>query len=108
MHLLRTVLAKSAKDSATMIPPFSFPKDTSRLQKHVTIVVKRLAAGGSLLPAQMRRASSKRAQEEPTTEPEIQPIGSAQEDGGSGGIIQRGIIQRVGVVCMVEGDCGFF
>lgn len=50
MHLLRTVLAKSAKDSASVVQPLKFPSSTSKLQKHLTIVLKRMAAGGSLIP----------------------------------------------------------
>ena len=45
MHLLRTVLAKSAKDAASVVQPLKFPSSTSKLQKHLTIVLKRLAAG---------------------------------------------------------------
>ena len=49
MHLLRTVLAKSAKDSASVVQPLKIPSSTSKLQKHLTIVLKRMAAGGSLM-----------------------------------------------------------
>jgi Bardet-Biedl syndrome 9 protein len=45
MHLLRTVLAKSAKDSASVVQPLKFPSSTTKLQKHLTIVLKRMAAG---------------------------------------------------------------
>ena len=49
MHLLRTVLAKSAKDSASVVQPLKFPRSTSKLQKHLTIVLKRIKAGGDLM-----------------------------------------------------------
>ena len=49
MHLLRTVLAKSAKDSASVVQPLKFPRSTSKLQKHLTIVLKRIKAGGDLV-----------------------------------------------------------
>jgi hypothetical protein len=49
MHLLRTVLAKSAKDAASVVQPLKFPSSTSKLQKHLTIVLKRLAAGACLM-----------------------------------------------------------
>jgi Bardet-Biedl syndrome 9 protein len=45
MHLLRTVLAKSVKDSTSVVQPLKFPSSTSKLQKHLTIVLKRMAAG---------------------------------------------------------------
>ena len=49
MHLLRTVLAKSAKDTASVVQPLKFPSSTSKLQKHLTIVLKRIKAGGDLV-----------------------------------------------------------
>ena len=48
MHLLRTVLAKSTKDISSVVPALTFPRNTSRLRKHITIVLKRIKAGGSL------------------------------------------------------------
>ena len=48
MHLLRTVLAQSAKDSASTVRALNFPHSTSKLRKHITIVLKRIKTGGAL------------------------------------------------------------
>lgn len=47
-HLLRTSLAKSAKDTAAVPQPLTVPQDTSKLKKHITIVCDRLTKGGRL------------------------------------------------------------
>ena len=50
-HLLRTSLAKVAKDSAppaTQTPPLSMPPDTAKLKKHISIVCDRLNKGARL------------------------------------------------------------
>jgi len=47
-HLLRTSLAKSAKESAVAPAPLSMPADTNKLKKHITIVCDRLAKGARL------------------------------------------------------------
>jgi len=48
-HLLRTSLAKSAKDSAGGVPaPLAPLADTSKLKKHIGIVCERLARGARL------------------------------------------------------------
>jgi len=48
MHLLRTSLARSAKDRATLPPPMKVPQDTLKLKKRLTNVVDRLANGGRI------------------------------------------------------------
>lgn len=52
-HLLRTVLARVAKDSfpvpASGHPPLEIPQDTSRLKKHLSMVCDRLSKGASLV-----------------------------------------------------------
>jgi len=44
-HLLRTALAKSAKEAAVSVPPLAPSKDTSKLKKHLSLVLERLAKG---------------------------------------------------------------
>eukprot|EP01007_Sphenomonas_quadrangularis_P000881 NODE_173_length_1924_cov_98.348800_g130_i0.p2 GENE.NODE_173_length_1924_cov_98.348800_g130_i0~~NODE_173_length_1924_cov_98.348800_g130_i0.p2 ORF type:complete len:512 (-),score=206.18 NODE_173_length_1924_cov_98.348800_g130_i0:356-1891(-) len=47
-HLLRTCLAKSAKESSSMPQPLSVPQDVNKLKKHIALVCDRIAKGGSL------------------------------------------------------------
>eukprot|EP01027_Heterolobosea_sp_BB2_P000323 GEZU01000468.1.p1 GENE.GEZU01000468.1~~GEZU01000468.1.p1 ORF type:complete len:115 (+),score=40.86 GEZU01000468.1:195-539(+) len=47
-HLLRTSLAKNAKESASVPAPLVVPKDTQKLKKHIALVVDRIAKGGKL------------------------------------------------------------
>eukprot|EP00744_Colponema_vietnamica_P002268 GILI01003593.1.p1 GENE.GILI01003593.1~~GILI01003593.1.p1 ORF type:complete len:697 (-),score=132.68 GILI01003593.1:484-2574(-) len=47
-QLLKTSLAKSAKESAAMPTPLVFPSDTNKLKKHLSLVCDRLAKGGKL------------------------------------------------------------
>lgn len=51
-HLLRTSLAKVAKDSippsAPGQPPLAMPEDTAKLKKHVSIVCDRISKGARL------------------------------------------------------------
>lgn len=47
-HLLRTSLAKSAKEATSMPQPLAVPPDTGKLKKHIALVCDRLAKGGSL------------------------------------------------------------
>jgi len=51
-HLLRTVLAKSSRDSTVIPPPLSMPSDTTKLRKHITLVCDRLGKGAVLAPRQ--------------------------------------------------------
>lgn len=48
IHLLRTSLARNAKDRATLPPPMKVPSDTLKLKKRITNVVDRLASGGRI------------------------------------------------------------
>lgn len=44
-HLLRTSLARNAKDRSALPPPMKVPADTMKLKKRITTVVDRLANG---------------------------------------------------------------
>lgn len=48
IHLLRTSLARNAKDRAALPPPMKVPQDTFKLKKRITNVVDRLANGGRI------------------------------------------------------------
>lgn len=52
IHLLRTSLAKVAKDSvsgsASGHPPLTMPEDTKKMKKHISIVFDRLSKGARL------------------------------------------------------------
>lgn len=50
-HLLRTSLARSAKDAAAVVPPLSRTQDTARLTKHISLVLERLSKGMGLADA---------------------------------------------------------
>eukprot|EP00775_Hariotina_reticulata_P008314 gene8314-8499_t len=50
-QLLKTTLARSAKDTAAPVPPLTRASDTARLKKHVSLVLERLSKGMRLLPA---------------------------------------------------------
>eukprot|EP00928_Gymnodinium_smaydae_P046965 TRINITY_DN31310_c0_g1_i1.p1 TRINITY_DN31310_c0_g1~~TRINITY_DN31310_c0_g1_i1.p1 ORF type:complete len:879 (-),score=130.30 TRINITY_DN31310_c0_g1_i1:247-2883(-) len=47
-HLLRTSLARNAKDRSALPPPMKVPTDTLKLKKRITNVVDRLANGGRI------------------------------------------------------------
>lgn len=49
-HLLRSALARSAKEAAVAVPPLAEARDAGRLKKHIGLVVERLGAGGRLVP----------------------------------------------------------
>ena len=49
-YLLKTALAKNAKDAATLPDSLEVPQSCERLRKHIAIVVDRLGKGGSLSP----------------------------------------------------------
>mmetsp|Transcript_91337 Transcript_91337/g.263614 ORF Transcript_91337/g.263614 Transcript_91337/m.263614 type:complete len:862 (+) Transcript_91337:104-2689(+) len=49
IHLLRTSLARNAKDRSALPPPMKVPQDTLKLKKRITSVVDRLANGGRLV-----------------------------------------------------------
>jgi Bardet-Biedl syndrome 9 protein len=44
-HLLRSCLARSAKDAAAAVPPLAPAPDTARLKKHISLVLERLSKG---------------------------------------------------------------
>ncbi|KAK7112873.1 protein PTHB1-like isoform X2 [Littorina saxatilis] len=48
-HLLRTVLAKSAKDAAVNPSPLSIPSDTGKVKKHIALLCDRLGKGARLM-----------------------------------------------------------
>eukprot|EP00746_Dinoflagellata_sp_MGD_P022428 gnl/MRDRNA2_/MRDRNA2_152475_c0_seq1.p1 gnl/MRDRNA2_/MRDRNA2_152475_c0~~gnl/MRDRNA2_/MRDRNA2_152475_c0_seq1.p1 ORF type:complete len:868 (-),score=140.42 gnl/MRDRNA2_/MRDRNA2_152475_c0_seq1:11-2614(-) len=48
IHLLRTSLARNAKDRSTLPPPMKVPPDTMKLKKRITNVIDRLANGGRI------------------------------------------------------------
>jgi len=48
IHLLRTSLARNAKDRSALPPPMKVPQDTIKLKKRITNVVDRLANGGRI------------------------------------------------------------
>merc|ERR1712039_225728 len=48
IHLLRTSLARNAKDRSALPPPMKVPADTLKLKKRITNVVDRLANGGRI------------------------------------------------------------
>lgn len=48
IHLLRTSLARNAKDRSALPPPMKVPSDTLKLKKRITNVVDRLANGGRI------------------------------------------------------------
>jgi len=47
-HLLRTSLAKNARESGSLPQPLQVPSDINKLKKHIALVCDRLAKGGSL------------------------------------------------------------
>eukprot|EP01006_Ploeotia_vitrea_P029213 TRINITY_DN61798_c0_g1_i1.p1 TRINITY_DN61798_c0_g1~~TRINITY_DN61798_c0_g1_i1.p1 ORF type:complete len:865 (-),score=120.59 TRINITY_DN61798_c0_g1_i1:1500-4094(-) len=47
-HLLRTCLAKNARESSSMPQPLQVPSDINKLKKHIALVCDRLSKGGSL------------------------------------------------------------
>ncbi|KAK7506674.1 hypothetical protein BaRGS_00002149 [Batillaria attramentaria] len=48
-HLLRTVLAKSAKDAAVNPSPLAIPSDTGKVKKHIALLCDRLGKGARLV-----------------------------------------------------------
>lgn len=47
-QLLRSCLARSAKESAAQVPPATQLTDTLKLKKHISLVLERLSKGGQL------------------------------------------------------------
>ncbi|GFR41608.1 hypothetical protein Agub_g2332 [Astrephomene gubernaculifera] len=56
-HLLRTCLAKNAKEQAVQVTPLAPAKDTQRLRKHVSLVLERMARGMRLASPQEAAAA---------------------------------------------------
>ncbi len=48
-NLLRTALAKNAKEAAAPLPPLAPIKDTGKLKKHMSLVLERMAHGMKLI-----------------------------------------------------------
>ena len=48
-HLLRTVLAKSAKDQTLNPSPLKLPEDTSKVKKHIALLCDKLSKGARLV-----------------------------------------------------------
>ncbi|XP_005112298.1 protein PTHB1 [Aplysia californica] len=48
-HLLRTVMAKSAKDQAVNPSPLALPTDTSKVKKHIALFCDRVGKGARLV-----------------------------------------------------------
>lgn len=63
-NVLRTSLAKSAKESAAVPAPLQMPDDTNKLKKHITIVCDRLAKGARLARSGAGNESKVKASEE--------------------------------------------
>eukprot|EP00877_Chromochloris_zofingiensis_P007511 jgi/Chrzof1/3012/Cz12g08060.t1 len=57
-HLLRSSLARSAKESAAVVPPLVTAKDTQRLRKHVSLVLERLGKGMKLTGSGAQRGDT--------------------------------------------------
>uniref|UniRef100_A0A7S2FQC3 PTHB1 C-terminal domain-containing protein n=1 Tax=Florenciella parvula TaxID=236787 RepID=A0A7S2FQC3_9STRA len=78
-HLLKTSLAKTAKDSVIVHQPLVMPKDTSRLKKHIQIVCDRLKKGASLTGKPSRSGERDEGKEEGKA-----PSGPTEASGGRG------------------------
>ncbi len=48
-HLLRTCLAKSAKDQTVNPQPLAMLKETTKLKKHIALLCDRLSKGAKLI-----------------------------------------------------------
>lgn len=60
-HLLRTVLAKNKKESASVPQPLAVPKDTSKLVKHIALVFDRIMKGAKIVvPTQEKKDTDKK------------------------------------------------
>jgi len=77
-YLLRTVLAKNAKDSALLQASVTMPTDASKLRKHISIVCDRLNKGHRLI-AGMSSGPKIDGDEEDKGE----KTGDGEDDGGS-------------------------
>jgi Bardet-Biedl syndrome 9 protein len=57
-HLLRSCLARSAKDAAAAVPPLAPAAATARLKKHISLVLERLSKGMRLTAGSSSSSSS--------------------------------------------------
>ena len=48
-HLLRTVMARSAKDQSVNPSPLNTPPDTSKVKKHIALFCDRVGKGARLV-----------------------------------------------------------
>jgi len=58
VHLLRTVLAKSKSESASIAQPIQMAQDTRKLQKYIALVFDRIAKGGKLVTPEQQSTST--------------------------------------------------
>eukprot|EP00927_Polykrikos_kofoidii_P086089 TRINITY_DN9542_c0_g1_i3.p1 TRINITY_DN9542_c0_g1~~TRINITY_DN9542_c0_g1_i3.p1 ORF type:complete len:886 (-),score=138.16 TRINITY_DN9542_c0_g1_i3:203-2605(-) len=79
-HLLRTSLARNAKDRSTIPPPMKAPMDTLKLKKRITNVVDRLANGGRLVGGEPEQAAGLGGGAGEFAEEDEDQIGAAEED----------------------------
>ncbi|PFX24103.1 protein PTHB1-like [Stylophora pistillata] len=80
-HLLRTCLAKSAKDQAVGVSAMKIPKDTSKLKKHIALMCDRLSKGGKLdlsLSSQTGEPLVQQQQQKAVTP--LEPLSEMQEE----------------------------
>jgi PTHB1 C-terminus len=60
-NLLRTVLAKNAKEAAAPLPALVVGKDTGKLKKHMSLVLERMAHGMKLTKSEKSDKGAKEA-----------------------------------------------
>ncbi|XP_068751344.1 protein PTHB1-like isoform X1 [Montipora capricornis] len=78
-HLLRTCLAKSAKDQAVGISGMKIPKDTSKLKKHIALMCDRLNKGSKLdLSSQLGEPLVQQQQQKAVAP--LEPLSEMQEE----------------------------
>jgi len=78
-HLLRTCLAKSAKDQAVGVSAMKIPKDTSKLKKHIALMCDRLNKGGKLDLSSQTGEPPVQQQQQKAVAP-LEPLSEMQEE----------------------------
>lgn len=63
-HLLRTVLSKNARESATAPQPLQMPTDTSKLKKHISLVYDRIGKGMGAIREATAQGAAKQQQQQ--------------------------------------------
>ncbi|XP_041374621.1 protein PTHB1-like [Gigantopelta aegis] len=58
-HILRTTLAKSAKDQSVNPSPLTMPSDTTKVKKHIALLCDRLGKGARLVEGLSEKRESK-------------------------------------------------